>query len=180
MFSRRVAGLVIPVLGAVLAVVSVPGIAAAGGVLTPGQVVTSATPDQFAITTIAHPYWSVIGVVPPFGQDYDLIVTRNGSTVSGSSLGSSVIDFVAIDGNRLASTTYGVSVNRFGGSNGAYSVAFADPGRVMSIGGTDSAPMTGGEFVRVFDVYLTAGVTYGLISGHAGDGFLMASNPADS
>ena len=188
--ARRTLTALAALASAVAIGVGVPSPASAATTLTSGIPVTSsASPGAYTVTT-SRPYWSVVGVKPPSGADYDLTVSPGASSLAGGS----TVDFIGIDTNLCAGATRSATVNRFAGT-GAYTVEFSDPARTLTVEPLPFpdhnvhiesifGPGIGepGHFIGVVDVYLVAGRRTELYAAHVGgspgDVYVMAPDPA--
>jgi hypothetical protein len=165
-------------LGIMLAV-TLPGIAAAAVRLTANTATLATGTNAYTITT-GGPYWSVVGVRPPLGQDYDMRLSRNGAQLASSTYSAGHFDFIAIDSNRMpVGASYEVTVRPYNGATGQYSVNFADPLTTMNFGGSGYVQTPEPQFLTIRDMYLTKGQNYGIFGGLAPYVFLMASDPAN-
>jgi phage baseplate assembly protein gpV len=107
-------------------------------------------------------YWSVVAVRPPTGADYDLTLFDNLSQtvqLSASSLGGSVVDFVAIDSNagRRPLGDYYPRVTKFSGT-GNFAVELAQGSLTLGAASSTQIVMASTKVVAVRDTNLTANV----------------------
>jgi len=117
---------------------------------------------------LAQPQWSVLGVRPSAGTDYDMRVDEcEGKTVAQSQLAGSAVDFVAVDGSRPWSAPLGqkkpmyVTVTRAGTLTGPFAIEYSTPGTPLAAGQQQYLVMRGPALVR--DVTVESGKTAVLI-----------------
>ncbi|MEN3358235.1 MAG: hypothetical protein V7637_2217 [Mycobacteriales bacterium] len=142
-------------------------------------------PHNYSYNSTSN-YWSVVGLRPPAGSDYDLQVwdDRAQTVFLGSSaFGGSTVDFVAVDSNLRALGDYYPRVQFFAGPGGQYQVELAQGTSILN-GGSLAVSMGSGNVVNVQDTFLTAGVpaTFSATPSNGGQNpelFLMADDPAN-
>lgn len=131
-------------------------------------------------------YWSVVGLRPPAGTDYDLQLWDNRAQttfLTSSAWGGSTVDFVAVDSNLRALGDYYPRVNLWSGT-GSYQVELAQGAVTLGFGST-TVFMGSSSVVLVRDVFLSAGVPVTLSVAPTNGGqnpelFLLGSDPANA
>jgi hypothetical protein len=128
---------------------------------------TSSTPAfyQFAQTSA---YWSAVAVRPWLNEDWDIAAysgtAADPTCVSGvlasSTGGVNVLDLVIADFNHTPTGTYYIGVNQYSGSNPAQVQWDDGPDLIGVNGAAVAATLNHSDLIRVYDVFLTAGVNY--------------------
>lgn len=129
----------------------------------PNQVVyvsgiTRTAPYRTAYTA-QQPRWSVVGVRPAAGTDYNLSMLdcdwgrRLVSTLSGS-----LVDFIAVDGNEPMPGRMSATVSNVTDTVGTFALEYSSGGPVLDAGASQSLLMRGTPAL-VRDVYVPEGGT---------------------
>lgn len=118
---------------------------------------TPAVPLNYSFAAPSS-YWSVVAQRSPAASDYDMRIYSDralGTLVTGS-LGTTPVDFIAIDGNRAGARTWYPQSTRFSGS-GTYPIEGVAGS--ISLGATGSGTFAATDLIDVRDVYQPSGVT---------------------
>jgi hypothetical protein len=141
-------------------------------------------PHNFSYTTTSR-YWSVTAIRPPAGSDYDLRLwddPAQTALLATSNLGSSAVDFIAVDSNygKRPLGDYYPRVQYYSGALNSYQIELAQGTDVLNPGAS-TITMGSGHVVAVRDTYLTAGTPVTLAvnptnAGQTAELFLMGDD----
>ncbi|HCV42897.1 MAG TPA: hypothetical protein DGH68_05400, partial [Bacteroidetes bacterium] len=129
--------------------------------LNASPISSSTLPGRFSFNQQSN-YWSVAGLRPPSGADFDLTLYSDPSlsTQLASSSLTSGVDFVVGDHNFSPLGLYYLKVVQYSGS-GVYTVEWEDGPDMLTVPGTIGPISWGSTTVaKVWDVQLAAGVSH--------------------
>ena len=108
-------------------------------------------------------YWSVVGIRPPSTSDFDIELSANTNfspTLASSTLGTGKVDFIVADYNHSPTGAQYVRLKDYSGA-GTYYVEYESGAHTLGVpSNSGTLSWTSNEIVKVWDVYLQAGVTY--------------------
>jgi hypothetical protein len=118
-------------------------------------------PGRFSFNQPTN-YWSVAGLRPPTGADYDLSLYNDSALTSQLAVSNLTtgVDFVVGDHNFSRQGLHYLKAVRYSGS-GAYDIEWENGPELLSVPGT-SAPINWGNtaVVKIWDVQLAASTNY--------------------
>ncbi|HNB58450.1 MAG TPA: hypothetical protein PKV06_15860, partial [bacterium] len=132
------------------------GITQSGNFTAAGQTATYAYNQSVS-------YWSVVGIRPPSTSDFDIELSANTNfspTLASSTLGTGKVDFIVADYNHSPTGAQYVRLKDYSGA-GTYYVEYESGAHTLGVpSNSGTLSWTSNEIVKVWDVYLQAGVTY--------------------